>query len=545
MRYPSVIIQQRHGVLISFAAFVLLAAVHTWPLASDPAHLSRVDPGDGALNIWNIGWVAHELPRHPLRLFEANIFYPEHRTLAYSEAMIVQGALAVPIVALGGSAVLAYNLVLIAGLALTGWAFCLLVWRWTGSWSAGFIAGSLAAFNAHALTRFPHLQAQHVEFVAVMLFALDRLLVSRRFRDALLLGAGFALQGLASVYLLVFSTWMLTFAVLARAAEWLRAGAFRTMACLAVAGGVGALLLAPYLYEYAQLHRATGWTRGADEQWPAALANYLATGARIHYGLWSRRFAAGASSYTFPGIVAVLLMGAAVSARENRRDPRFRMCAVAGIGCAAVSFAPLLPFYPLLHRIIPLFQAVRVAAHLGQIVLLMIAVMAGFGVATLQRRWKQARTWPAVAVLLCVLVNVEALRAPVGWIHFDGVPEVYTVLARDHATAVAELPFPIPTQWFLNTPYMVNSTVHFRPLLNGYSGFRPPSYDQSYAMVQTFPDDASLVALHDRGVSHVVVHKKAFIVSYGQERFDAIAKVHSLRVVAADDDIFIYWLDPS
>ena len=64
-------------------------------------------------------------------------------------------------------------------------------------------------------------------------------------------------------------------------------------------------------------------------------------------------------------------------------------------------------------------------------------------------------------------------------------------------------------------------------------------------MVQTFPDDASIIALHDRGVTHVVVHKKAFIVSYGQERWDAIAKVHTLQMAGADDDIFIYWLEPS
>lgn len=523
--------------------FALLAVVHTWPLGSDPAHLSRVDPGDGALNIWNIGWVAHQLARDPLRLFDANIFYPERLTLAYSEAMIVQGALAVPVVALGGSAVLAYNLVLLAGLAWTGWAFCLLAWRWTGSWSAGLVAGSLAAFNAHALVRFTHLQAQHAEFFAVMLFALDRLIVSRRFTDALLLGTGFALQGLTSVYLLVFSTWTLMFAVAARAGEWLRAHPIGMLVRLGVAGGLAVLLMAPYLYQYAQLHQITGWTRGADEQWPATWANYLATGARLHYGPWSRQFASEATSYTFPGVVALLLVGTALGSRENRADPRFRMCAMVGAGCAAVSFAPSLPFYPLLHRAIPLFQAVRVPAHLGQVVLLMIAVMAGFGVATLQRRWKSARTWPVVAVVLGVLVNGEALRAPVGWVHFDGVPEVYAALARERARAVAELPFPIPTQWFLNTPYMVNSTAHFRPLLNGYSGFRPPSYDRSYAMVQTFPDDVSLTALHAHGVTHVVVHKKAFIVSYGQERFDAIARVQSLRVAAADDDIYVYALD--
>ena len=76
-----------------------------------PAHWSRVDPGDGALNIWDVGGSARAAAPSRSRLFEANIFYPEHLTLAYSEAMIVQGVLAAPVVALGGSAVLAYNVV--------------------------------------------------------------------------------------------------------------------------------------------------------------------------------------------------------------------------------------------------------------------------------------------------------------------------------------------------------------------------------------------------------------------------------------------------
>ena len=236
--------------LIALAAFVLLAMVHTWPLASNPAHLSRNDNGDALLNTWIVAWVAHQLPRDPLHLFDAGIFYPERLTLAYSEAMIVQGVMAMPILAAGGSAVLAYNLVLMAGMALTGWGFCLLVRRWTGSWAAGYVAGSLAAFNAHVLMRLPHLQTQHVEFVALMLFVLDRLVVSRRLRDAVWLGVSFALQGLTSVYLLVFTTWMLLFAVLGRAGEWLRREPARMLGLFVVAGTVATLLLAPYLWAY-------------------------------------------------------------------------------------------------------------------------------------------------------------------------------------------------------------------------------------------------------------------------------------------------------
>src|SRR6266576_2156188 len=71
--------------------FAVLAVIHTWPLATNPAHLTRVDNADYLLNTWAVAWVAHELPRDPIHLFDANIYYPERLTLAYSEAMIVQG----------------------------------------------------------------------------------------------------------------------------------------------------------------------------------------------------------------------------------------------------------------------------------------------------------------------------------------------------------------------------------------------------------------------------------------------------------------------
>ena len=95
-------------VLLSLLAFAALAVAHTWPLAGAPAHWSRIDNGDAALNIWAVNWVGSHLPHDPAHLFEANIFYPERHTLAYSEMMLVQGLLAVPIVELGGSPVLAF-----------------------------------------------------------------------------------------------------------------------------------------------------------------------------------------------------------------------------------------------------------------------------------------------------------------------------------------------------------------------------------------------------------------------------------------------------
>src|SRR5206468_3242999 len=106
-----------------------------------------------------------------------------------------------------------------------------------------------------------------------------------------------------------------------------------------------------------------------------------------------------------------------------------QMCLAAAAGCLAVSMLPRAPFYPLLHRAIPLFHAVRVPAHLGQIVLLMLAVLAGFGVAALSRRVPQERTWILAATLLVAVVNAEAWSGPLELAPFSGIPPIYDVLA--------------------------------------------------------------------------------------------------------------------
>jgi hypothetical protein len=530
--------------LAPLVVFALLAVVHTWPLARNPAHLSRNDNGDTLLNTWAIAWVAHQLPRDPIHLFDANIFYPERLTLGYSEAMIVQGVMAMPILAAGGSPVLAYNLVLLAGFTLTGFAFCLLVRRWTGSWTAAYVSGSLAAFNSHVLVRLPHLQTQHVEFIAVMLFALDRLVTARRVRDAAWLGIAFALQALTSVYVLVFSTWMLMFAFLGRLRDALRRQPIVMLGLLIVASGVVVVVLAPYLLAYGLVHRTTGFERTVDEAryFAASWIDYLSTGSRLHFNLWSQPFFARAASNNFPGFVALILVALAVTWPETRRDARVHMCLTAAIGCIAVSMLPRTPIYPLLHRSILLFRSVRVGAHMGQIVLLLIAVLAGFGVAGLQRRWRDRRGWALLAAVLFVLVNLEALRAPLEYTPFAGIPTVYDSLRNAPDAVVIELPFWEPRIFFANAPYMLNATRHWRPMLNGYSGFRPHSYDETYDAIQGFPDVPSLIALHDRGVTHIAVHVEQFSAMYGRDRYEAIWHSPSLQPAADGGGIDVFRL---
>ena len=159
----------RYHTALVLLLFLALAVVHTWPLATDLGRLSRVDNADTQLNAWAISWVAYQLPRDPLHLFDANIFHPERYTLAFSEPILPPAVLALPLRWAGASPITTYNVLLITGLVLTGFGMYVLVWRVTGDATAGVLAGCLLAFNAQTLTRFPHLQAFHAQWLPLAL----------------------------------------------------------------------------------------------------------------------------------------------------------------------------------------------------------------------------------------------------------------------------------------------------------------------------------------------------------------------------------------
>ena len=226
--------------IASLAFFVLLAVMHTWPLATAPGRLSRNDTADTVHHEWILAWDAHQLAHDPRHLFDANIFYPEPDTLAYSDHLIVQGVIAAPLFWLGASPVLAYNLLLVAGLALTAWTTSVVMTRWTGSRMAGLFSGSLMAFNAMTLTRFAEIQDQHFEFFPLALWALDQLLSTPRVRYALQLAGWFVLQALTCGYLLAFTSLSLVAAVAVRPGEWIGARFRRVAGLLLLSASVAA-----------------------------------------------------------------------------------------------------------------------------------------------------------------------------------------------------------------------------------------------------------------------------------------------------------------
>lgn len=531
-------LSRRHQVAALLVFFVLMAIVQTWPLASDPAHLSRNDNADTVLNEWALAWVAHQSVTSPLHLFDANIFHPERYTLAYSESMIVQSTMAAPLFWLGATPVLAYNLVLMAGFALNGFVMAWIMRRWTGRSDAALVGGMLFAYNAHILTRLPHMQALHVEFLPLGLYMWDRLLHTPRFKPAVMLGVLCALQALTSVYLLVFTLCGMTAAALARTSEWLTR--LRVMGpLLAVAVVAAAIVATPFLWPYLWVHQTLGFERSLDDTsgLAASLASYLSSPSRLHYGLWSYKWF-GESSALFPGVTATLLAACAVLRGTAFRDPRARMCLVMGIAGVLLSFGVRVPGFTFLFEHVPFLRVVRVVSSYGYLGLVGLAVVASYGVIEL-RRVIPARAWTPTFACILLLVTLEPMAAPLELSPFDGTKRIYDRVRNEKDAVVIELPFYTESAGFAQARYMLNSTRHWRPMLNGYSGYRPPSYYATAEAVSTFPSSQSLQWLAEHGVTHVFVN----IGAYDDEMPRRIAASGVLHAVASDRGTVLYTLD--
>ena len=63
-----------------------------------------------------------------------------------------------------------------------------------------------------------------------------------------------------------------------------------------------------------------------------------------------------------------------------------------------------------------------------------------------------------------------------------------------------------PLAFFFDTRYLYFSTSHWHPIVNGNSGYFPPSYEELIERQRDFPSSAAVEYLRRRGVDYITVH---------------------------------------
>jgi hypothetical protein len=357
-------------------------------------------------------------------------------------------------------------------------------------------------------------QGLHLYGLPLALLTTDRLLTTARTRDAWWLAVWMTMMAYTSGYLLVFGAIMIAVALLTRLPEWLpRARA--VLSRFALAAAASAIAIVPLWLPYHRAAVEQGMVRSlaAVSEYSASLKGYLAAAGTIHISTWSASFFKDPVDSFFPGFVIIALALVAVwiafrsAALTRRRIVMMLAIAVTGL---VLSLGTRTPVYGWVYTIFPPMHGLRAAARFGNLFLLGMSVLAGLGLAALRAARPESRRLAVVAAALVVAANVEALRAPFIYRQFDGIPHIYSLLVTEPAVVLAEVPFYPRQAVFENAEYVLNSTAHWRPLMNGYSGYTPASYADYADVFWYFPRDHAIQAMRRAGVTHVMVHPERF-----------------------------------
>lgn len=500
---------RREGLAVA-ALCAAVVVVITWPLALRPASLlaAPFGPGDPFLNLWVLGWNLEVLATAPSdvfsgRVFDAPIFHPARQALAFTDHQLLQALLVSPVYLLTRNPVLAYNVVWLLSL----WGTGLAMWRYlrevTGH-SAGAIAGSLAfAFSAYRLSHVVHIQLQALYFLPLAALAVHRLVAKRRLRDGAALGLWFGLTAVSSVYYAVIGGIGLFVLLAGLVIGAGRSRLTRLARPLALAAVVATLLVVPVAVPYVQSQQREGFGRNLDE----ASRHAATAAAYVSAPPWRpvplTPVGPTEELALHPGWGTMTLAGLAVAslASRRRRPHVWAWLAVATVGLV-LSFGPdgWRALYAWCHKWLFGFHAVRAPARFGLLVTFGAAALAAYGTA-----WGMTRS-PRLRALAWVGLTVVGFEAVWWQMPVTAAPAIETpvgVWLRDAEApgAVAYLPMPPDRE---ATPLMLDTIVHRRPIVNGYSGQRPAVAGAVEGALASFPSADALWMLSDLDVRFVV-----------------------------------------
>jgi len=508
-------------------AAILLACVFTYPYVFEFSSGGRIDTNDGRWSIWVVTWVAHALTSNPLDVYQANIFHPHQNALAFSEGNLVGGAMGIPAWLLTRNPYATHNFMFILSFVVSTIATYYLVRQLTGDRRAAAVAGLLFAYCPYAFARHAHSQLLLIGFIPWSMLAFHRFIDRQSVPRALELGVVLWLTGLACAYYGLFAGGMVALGsiLLAITRGCWRQPRYWTLVAVAAAVCIG--LTAPLFVPYLEVQQETGFARSLDDAriYSANLGAWLASSSWLHRWLvpyLQPPYMAAFSEVLFPGVLAVVLgaWGTWLGLRNHRDTvPEGRhfsaagtpiiprdiiwMYAVIAILAFWTTLGPDAGLYTLLHNTVPVFSFLRAPSRTGIVVTLCLVVLAAPALT-----WLMSGRRAGVAfVALLLLATGDLYRAPLRTRAAPPLPRVYETLARLPRGPVIEFPFWADRPSYpRHAEYMVTSTAHWQPLINGYSDHIPRDFRDTAVPLSTFPSPEAFAILEPLGARYAVFH---------------------------------------
>jgi hypothetical protein len=575
---PGTIARPRELVVVSLAGLAL-AILMTWPLATGMGHLGRTfaNDADGQISIWNVSWVARTLVVDPLHVFDANIFHPRKTTLAYSEANLLPGAIGIPVYWASGNPWLTLNVVMLAAFASAFVCAYLLLLYLTGDRRASAAGAVVYTFCPYVMSHLSHIQLLFTGGIPLSLLMLHRLAdevtfrlkaettglqleasasssnpVASAFRRNTLwrgaaLGLALAAQALSCAYYGIFAGLMVGYGTLVLAATrrlWTSSAYWKA---IATGAAVSFALALPFFVPYLRVQQETGFARTIEDatRYAAGARDYFMSATHAHQWLqdYVRSYGPWSGEVLFPGFLVLGLGAAGVVVALRQNTPARETALLYGsLGVLALwsSFGPGAGLYRVLSYL-PAFSFLRAPSRLGLIVVLCLAVFAAIALRAIFRAIPQPG-WRLIAGLTVVAATIAELAVfPLKWFEAPEVPAAYAALARSPRAPMAEFPFYGERVAFpLHTQYMLFSTSHWLPLVNGYSDVIPADFREAAPVLGGFPSSDAFLVLARRRVRYIAVHWDMYVNRQDEIRGRLAPYAANLRILSEDPRMTLY-----
>jgi hypothetical protein len=495
----------RRQIALALAGFSLLTLAVFRPTAYELAHTTPAingDASDALFLMWATSHVSRALFTDPLHLFDAGIFHPLRRTLAFGDHMIGQALAGLPVWLATHNPLLEYNVLSLASYALGATAMFAYVRVAAGSSVASAAAAGLVfAFTPYRFDSPLWLQVLCTFFMPLALLFWMRFVDALRWRDWALWVGCWVAHSLMGMYLaLYFAVTMTCLAALALVSAPTRRAPRLWLGTLL--GPVVALaLLTPVLWPYVALRAEQGQVRtlGLDTALTFFLPGPGTLSGLLFGSVRSSRLGPGLIAW---GLAAVGLLAGAWTLRGRSSMRRFVWTAHA-LGLAVTLLLVLTPIR--LQLALPGFDVLRNTNRAFFVSLVFLAAFAAEGVDWLGRRRAVAALLVALLALDMGTPTRERRPMPVG----DEVPAVYRWLAAlppdeviyDGTEMVQHHP---PLALLHAAQALYYAIFHGQRLALGYSGFAGAGGAYVSMQLGRFPDPEALRLFRTLGVGHVV-----------------------------------------
>lgn len=528
------------------AYFTLLTIAFTRPLISKISTHIDGSLGDNLYFIWQIGWFKQalfDLKQLPFHSFLLN--FPYGYNLATTEIAPLQLAFALPF-ALGGQLVLGYNVSMLLTFILAGLCMSYWVYHLTGSRLAGLVSGTAYAFLPYHMAHFlsGHLNISAIQWFPLFFWGFSAILTEEKYsiKNVLLMAAGLSGIALTSQYYL-YMTFIISVIILLVYFLFIQRRRFLDLVLwkqFVLAGVISLPALAVGIVPYYLVHQGTGSDRTLEDVmvFSASITDFLLPFTRqALWGKWVWK--------TFPrdlwneatlylGLPLLVLSGLGFAKRkESGKRLLFTIFLVGFLISLVLAMGTnltwmeepvrlsdsswlakiftnedgliYLPGY-LFFKYVPYYSVMRAWMRIGIFALLFNCAAAGLGLHWLiQKAGIRCKVLLPILMLALVLLDFSVRPNPLS-----------EVKPREVDLWLAEQPYGGQVQLPLKQSYEEYSLYYTlysqKPLIGVIRTFPSNRYFELNPLLENFPDDVSVVALKEEGLTYIVLDEDYYSV---------------------------------